>query len=111
MGTEVIGVEGRELERRIVGVLEGAPAVTIAEDFAVRVCARLPERRVLSVARTRYGRNAMWAGVGVLLVALFAIVMRGADRSVVGVTLEWILCGEFVLLAVGLGMGRRPFRQ
>jgi hypothetical protein len=110
MGDEMIGVEGRELERRIVGVLEAAPRVRIAEDFAARVCAKLPERKTVSVHATRYGRNAMWAAAGVLLVALFAIAMHGAERSVVGVTLDWIVCGEFVALAVGLGMGRRVFR-
>lgn len=110
MGDEMIGVEGRELERRIVGALETAPAVTIAEDFAARVRAKLPARQAVSVTQTRYGRNAMWAAVGVLLVALLAMAMHGAERSVVGVMLEWILCGEFVLLAVGLGMGRRVFR-
>jgi hypothetical protein len=110
MGDEMSGVDSRELERRIVSVLEAAPAIAIAEDFAARVCAQLPVRRAVSVRATRYGRNAMWVGVGVLLVALFAIAMQGLARSVVGVTLEWILCGEFVVLAVGLGMGRRGFR-
>jgi hypothetical protein len=110
MGDEMIGIEGRELERRIVGALETAPQVTVAEDFAARVFAKLPARKVVPVRDTQYGRIVMWAAVGVLLLALFAIVMRGAERSVVGVTLEWILCGEFVLLAVGLGMGRRVFR-
>jgi hypothetical protein len=110
MGDEMIGVESHELERRIVGALEAAPAVTIAEDFAARVCARLPERKIVSVRATYFGRNAMWAAAGVLLVAQLAMAMRGAERSVAGVALEWILCGEFVLLAIGLGTGRRVRR-
>jgi len=110
MGDEMMEFDHREMERRIVDVLEAVPAVTVADDFAARVCAKLPAPRAVSVRATRYGRNAMWAAVGVLLVALFAIALRGAERSVVGLTLEWILCGEFAVLAVGLGMGRRGFR-
>jgi hypothetical protein len=71
-------------EERIVRVLEQAPAVTVPAEFAARVMAQLPERKVtrvpaehgLFVRRTHYGRNAMIAGAAVLCCLLMAAAMR-----------------------------------
>jgi hypothetical protein len=72
----------RDLDRvedeRITRVLEQAPMVAVPSDFAARLMAQLPERKVARVPvsffvrRTHYGRNAMVAAAALLCCLLVA---------------------------------------
>ena len=72
-------------EDRITRALEQAPAVTVPADFAARVMAQLPERKVarvpagFEVHRTHYGRNAMLVGAALLCCLL--LVGRSRRRE------------------------------
>jgi hypothetical protein len=96
------------MDRRVVRALEKAPGVEIPADFAARVVGRLPEWRAVAVTPTRYGLNAMRISMAVLVLALVVLGMRSADHGVFGVALEWILCGQLVVVAMWLG-GVRGF--
>jgi predicted lysophospholipase L1 biosynthesis ABC-type transport system permease subunit len=111
------------LELRVTQALERMPEVRISEDFAARVVARLPARRVApleslsrlretrlkqtGLRQTRYGYGAIVASLVVLLVALAAVAPRTAGHGVFWVVMECVLCGQFVALAAWLGAGRR----
>jgi hypothetical protein len=90
------------LDWRVVQSLERAPGVDIPAGFAARVAGQLPARPVVRATPARYGFIAMRVGMAALLVALVALAMRAADRTVAGVTLEWVLCTQFIALALWL---------
>jgi hypothetical protein len=45
-------------------------------------------------------------GMGMLLVAMLAFASRAVAGSVTWVGLEWVLCGQFVALAMWFGLRR-----
>jgi hypothetical protein len=99
-----------ELDQRIVRALEIAPDPQIPADFAARVASRLPSPRPLSTARTRYGESAMLIGIAVLFAALFALAPEATKRSFVGLTMEWLLCAQFIGLTLWLSIRYRSAR-
>jgi hypothetical protein len=95
------------LDERVVRALEIAPEPQIAADFAVRVASRLPPTRSVSLTPTHYGYYAMLASMVVLLATLLVLASRAADRSMFEVTLQWLLCGQFIGVAVWLSVRRQ----
>jgi hypothetical protein len=99
-----------ELDQRVVRALETAPDPKVPADFAARVASRLPSARPVSTGRTRYGDSAMVIGIVVLFAALFALAPDAANRSVVGLTMEWVLCAQLIGLTLWLSIRRRSAR-
>jgi hypothetical protein len=95
-----------ELDQRIVRALEATPDAQVPADFAARVASRLPSPRPLSTVRTRYGDHAMRIGIVVLFAALFALAPDATNRSVVGLTMEWLLFAQFIGLTLWLSIRR-----
>ncbi|WP_035350457.1 hypothetical protein [Edaphobacter aggregans] len=100
--------EERAFEDRIVAALERAPDLSssIPADFAERVAAKLPARRLVAVRTTHYGRKVMWWSLAVLLVMLVLVAVRGAERSTIGAAVEWTLYGQFLAIAIWLAVRR-----
>jgi len=105
----------RAFDARIIAELERVPDLTAAipEDFAAKVAAQVPAKKVQSartfaaVRTTHYGQFAMWAGLAVLLV-LTVFASRGS-LSVVSMTVEALLFMEFAAIAVWLAL--RSWRE
>ena len=103
----------RAFDARIVAELERVPDLTAAipEDFAAKVAAQVPAKKVQSARRfaavrtTHYGRFAMWAGLAVLLV-LMVFVSRGSELTAVSMTVETLLFVELAAIAVWLALRR-----
>jgi hypothetical protein len=107
---------GRDMKRveedRITRALEQAPAVAVPADFAARVMAQLPERKVarvpagLLVRRTHYGRNAMLAGAALLCCLLLVgpIVSKG---DAVWRLAEWTALAQLGGIALWCGLAWR----
>jgi hypothetical protein len=100
------------LDARIVRALERSPdaAPLIPENFAARVAGRVRVRRAITLKPTHYGRNAMVFSMAVLLVVLVMLAPGGRDRSMLGVVLDWCLCGQLIVLAMWLSVKRRGLR-
>ena len=106
----------REEDDRITRALEQAPAVTVPVEFAARVMAQLPERKVaraydwsgLFVRRTHYGRNAMLAAAAVLccLLVVAGLASRGSSDAVWRIT-EWIVLAQLAGIALWWGLAWR----
>jgi hypothetical protein len=108
----------RDLQRveedRITHVLEQAPAVTVPAEFAARVMAQLPERKVgrvpewsgLFVRRTHYGRNAMLAGA-VLLCCLLVTAAVGHGGGTARQLMEWTALTQLAGIALWCGLAWR----
>jgi hypothetical protein len=99
-------METARLDQRLVHALEIAPEPQIPADFAARVASRLPARRPVSLTRTHYGYYAMLASMVILLVALLFLAPQTANRSVLELTMQWLLCAQFIGLAVWLSIPR-----
>ena len=98
-------------ERRVVRALERQPEVAIPADFAARVAGSAGVRRAASVRRprlrrTHYGYSMGLIGMAMLLLAMLAFASRAVAGSVTWVGLEWVLCGQFVALAMWFGLRR-----
>ena len=102
------GSEGiDEIERRLTRALERVPEVAIPEDFAQRVAARVPMRRLASlrempVPATNVGWRVAGVAAVVLLVAMF-VLARVGGRGVEG-WLEIGLAIEFAVLTAWMGL-------
>jgi hypothetical protein len=107
-------------EDRMTRALEQAPAVTVPADFAARVMAQLPERKVARVPagfearRTHYGRNAMLIGAALLC----CLLLVGAITSKGGVAwwlAEWTALAQLGGITLWCGLAWRardwPSRQ
>ena len=92
------------LDRRLIHALEIAPEPQISADFAARVASRLPARRAVSLTPTYYGYYAMLVSVVILLTTLLLLAPRTAGRSVLELTVQWLLCAQFIGLAVWLSV-------
>jgi hypothetical protein len=97
------------LDQRIVRALEIAPELRIPADFAARVASQLPARRPVSLTPTRYGQNAMLAGLVVTLAALLVLALNSAGHITFGL-LESLLSAQFIALAVWLSVWRHSLR-
>jgi hypothetical protein len=109
----------RDLQRveddRITHVLEPAPAVMVPRDFAARVMAQLPERKVarirvasgLLVRRTHYGRNAMLAGAMLLCCLLVAAGAVGHGGGTAWQLMEWTAMTQLAGIALWFGLAWR----
>lgn len=103
----------REEDDRITRVLEQAPTVTVAADFAARVMMQLPERKVarmpkvggLFVRHTHYGRNAMLLGAAVLCCLLVAAAGHAGDER--WRLMEWTALTQLAGIALWGGLAWR----
>ena len=103
-------------EDRITRLLEQAPAVAVPAEFAARVMAQLPERKVarvpamsgLFVRRTHYGRNAMLAGAALLCCVLVATAMASHGKGDAAWRLaEWTALAQLAGIALWCGLAWR----
>jgi hypothetical protein len=96
--------EEQALDARMIAALEYLPDLSAItpRDFAARVAAKVPSKRVPSIRQTHYGRNTIWIGLGVLLLSLALISMKGLSNSVVDAAVEWTLCAQLMALAIWL---------
>jgi hypothetical protein len=103
--------ETEALELRVIRALERQPEVAIPADFAARVAGSAGVRRATSLRgaslrRTHYGFGMGLIGMAALLVAMLAFASRAGAGSVTWVGLEWVLCAQFVGLAMWFGLRR-----
>jgi hypothetical protein len=90
------------LEAKIILALEMAPQPEIRSDFASRVAGRVSLRAAQIPGARRYGHNAAIVSMGVLLALMLAFAHRATGASLVWISIEWIFCAQFALLAVWL---------
>jgi hypothetical protein len=99
-------------EDRITRALEQAPAVVVPAEFAARVMARLPERKVARVPagwivrRTHYGRNSMLGGA-VLLCCLLVAAAVASHGDAVWRVAEWTALAQLAGIALWCGLAWR----
>jgi hypothetical protein len=100
-------------EERVTRALERAPTVAVPADFAARVMAQLPERKVRAAPvagwfpqRTHYGRNAMLTGAVLLccLLVAGAVASRGDAAWRMA---EWIAFAQLAGIALWWGLAWR----
>jgi hypothetical protein len=103
------------LDARLVRVLEDHPEFVIAEDFAARVAARVPQRKVeairlrrMAITPRHYGRNMIIVCVLALAIAMIGISAAGLYRAPVVEAIDWLLCAQFIALVAWL---RRRWQQ
>lgn len=104
----------RELDARVVEMLERAPQVRIPEDFAARVAASIPAdslrvRAAHMYARIparRIGYSVAGACLLVLALAMLALAPRTA-HSTFYLAIELTLAAQFCVLAAWVAMPRR----
>lgn len=101
-------------EDRITRALEQAPAVAVPTEFAARVMARLPERKVARVPadgffvrRTHYGRNALLAGAALLLCCLLVAGALGHGGGIAWQLAEWTALVQLGGIALWCGLAWR----
>jgi len=94
--------DASSLEARIILALETAPQPDIAPDFAARVAGQLPPLPLASLTPGRYGYRAAILCLVVLLGLLLTFAHRAAGPSLLWISIEWIFCAQFALLAVWL---------
>jgi hypothetical protein len=95
-----------KLDQRLIHALEIAPQPQVPSDFAARVASQLPARRPVSVTPTHYGHYAMLGSMVLLLVALLFLAPQPTNGSAFGLTFQWILCAQFIGLAVWMSARR-----
>jgi hypothetical protein len=95
-------MEMARLDQRLIHALEAAPEAQAPADFGARVVSRLPARRSVSLTRTHYGYYAMLISMVILLATLLLLAPQTAGRSIFELTLQWLLCAQFIGLAVWL---------
>jgi hypothetical protein len=100
-------LETARLDQRVVHALEIAPEPQVPAGFAALVASRLPARRSVSLTRTRYGYYAMLVSMVILLTTLLLLAPHTTERSMFELTLQWLLCAQFIGLAVWLSVSRR----
>jgi hypothetical protein len=102
------------LDARLTLALETRPAVAAPEGFAARVASLAPARRPVRLRcvlpPTHYGQTAMVLCVWILAAAMLVLAAYNIGHTAIGLTVEWLLCAQFVLLATWLGVRRRDLR-
>jgi hypothetical protein len=99
------------IDGRLMRALERRPAVTVPEDFALRVAARLPASAAAlgpTIHATYVGRRVAWAAAALLLLATIALA-PSAMHSNAKRWLEFAFEVEFVALAAWMAL--RPMLQ
>ncbi len=103
-------------EERVTQALERAPAVAVPADFAARVMAQLPERKLRPAPeagyfrqRTHYGRNALLAGV-VLLCCLLVAAAVASRGDAAWRAAEWTALAQLAGIALWWGLTWRTRR-
>jgi hypothetical protein len=91
------------IDARLVQFLENRPDVLIAEDFATRVAARVPARKVATLRLGRItprhnGRNMIVICLLALAVAMVGISTAGLYRAPAVEVVDWLLCAQFIAL-------------
>jgi hypothetical protein len=102
-----INPEGDQLDARIVAALERAPQVRIPEGFAARIASQVPSAVGLPDARPfaiRYGRAAVALCMVLCAAAMVLLAPRATGHAIFWMSLEWMLCAQFCLLAAWWGM-------
>jgi hypothetical protein len=97
-----------EMDERLTRALERKPAVDVPDGFAARVAGLVPMRQAVALPRARYGLMAARICVAALLLAVMVVATRWGGRTVSGVVVEWVLCGELIGLAMWLGGMWKP---
>ena len=88
------------LEASIRRALETPPRVTIPEGFATRVASQVPPLPALVLTPQRYGPRVAAVCLAALMALMLAFAHRATGNSFYWLSLEWIFCLQFVLLAV-----------
>jgi hypothetical protein len=88
------------LEARIRRALETSPRTTIPEGFAARVASQVPPLPQVVLTPQRYGQRAAAVSLAALMALMLAFAHRATGSSLYWLSLEWIFCLQFVLLAV-----------
>ena len=94
----------QSLDARILRVLETAPRFEIPSDFAARVARQLPPQPAAILSPARYGYRAAVACLVVLLALILALARRATGTSIFWISIEWIFCAQFALVAVWLAV-------
>ena len=100
-------------EERITRVLEQAPTVAVPADFAARLMAQLPERKVARVPvgffvrRTHYGRNAMLAAAALLCCLLVVGAIVSNHGGIAWQAAEWVVLAQLGGIALWYGLAWR----
>jgi hypothetical protein len=97
-----------ELDLRILRTLEAAPELHVPADFVTRVSRQLPARRPVSLTPTHYGRNAVFIGMVITLIALLALTLHNGTTAAFGLT-QSLLLAQFIVLTVWLSIRRQTF--
>jgi hypothetical protein len=92
---------------KLARALEAVPKVAIADDFALRVMQRVPARpvrkRVLLPERSRVGRRVMIAAMVAMAALMLGLAPWAWGLGHLALTaVEWVLCVEFIGLALWL---------
>ena len=102
-----IDPQSEELDARIVAALERVPQVHIPEGFAARVASQVPAAVALPIARPyamRFGKAAVTLCMVVCAGAMLMLAPRATGHAIYWISLEWMLCAQFCVLAAWLGM-------
>lgn len=99
-----------ELNERLTRALEAVPAPRIPSDFAARVASQMPARRPVSLTPTRYGQTMMLISAVVLLAVILALAADRGAQTAVGLTMEWLLCAQFIVFTSWLSIRYRGAR-
>lgn len=101
----------KALDAKLVQALEARPEIMIPAGFAARVASKVPARRpamrrAVLLRPTRYGLKTMAASLVALVVILIALLANHFGHTAIGLTVEWIIYAQLLLLCVWFGLRR-----
>jgi hypothetical protein len=101
-----------QFDRQLIRALEAAPQVQVADDFALRLMARLPARRPASFTQLpSVGRRVAYATLALLLAAMLAAALySGPANPLVRTAVNWTCAAEFIVLSVWLALRPQALR-
>ncbi len=101
-------------ERRLSRALEAVPHIDIAPGFAERVMREIPELswrdRVLQVESASVGRKVARGALLVLAAIMLAMVPLGRGTGYLALTVECLLCLQFIGLTLWMSLGTQRQR-
>ena len=105
-------MEQDDLDLRVVRALDAVPKIAVADDFAALVMQRVPARavraRVLLPERSQVGRRVMLAAMAALAALMLGLAPWAWGAGHLALTaVEWVLCAEFIGLALWLSPAPR----
>jgi hypothetical protein len=97
-----------KMESRLTRALERTPEIAIPGDFALRIAAKMPARRIVdlrevAIPPSNVGFRVAAVTAGLLLVAMFVLARVGGESGALG----WVEIGlgmEFAGLTAWLGL-------